>query len=90
MMKRISLGIFVVAAVLTQQALADATPSPSPSSDQIQNTTAVSADDDGESMNRYLSEACIVDKSDPYDIGETMHKGAFKGQCMDISSRGRQ
>jgi hypothetical protein len=41
----------------------------------------------GENTSRYLSGACITSKTDAYDIGETMHEGDFKGQCMDVSAR---
>jgi hypothetical protein len=35
----------------------------------------------------YHSEACILSKTDPYDLGEVMHAGDYKGQCMNTSIR---
>jgi hypothetical protein len=31
------------------------------------------------------SEACIINKADPYDVGPVMLKGPYKDQCIDIS-----
>lgn len=37
--------------------------------------------------NLFLSAACITSKTDPYDLGETVRAGAYKGQCMNTSIR---
>jgi hypothetical protein len=70
MMKRIRFGFLVLAAAFVQHAFADAG----------QATAAIQTADENQ------SEACIINKADPYDVGEMMHAGAFKGQCMDITT----
>jgi len=35
----------------------------------------------------YQSDACILSKTDPYDLGEVMREGDYKGQCMNTSLR---
>jgi hypothetical protein len=82
MMKRIRFGFLVVAAVFAQHAFADANlnkPSPSPSpSDTVLNQPVATP---------FQSESCILSKTDPYDVGEVMHAGDYKGQCMHTEIR---
>jgi hypothetical protein len=49
-------------------------------------THAFAADFAGENNSKFLSDSCITSKTDAYDIGETMHQGAWKGKCMDVSN----
>jgi hypothetical protein len=77
MMKQIRLGFLVLAAVVAQHAFADPSPSPSPSDVALNQPAATP----------YQSEACVLSKTDPYDLGEVMHAGDYKNQCMNTSIR---
>lgn len=73
MKKQIHFGFMIVVAAMATHAFADASPSPTPS--------VTSSSSGG------LSESCILDKSDPYDVGPVMIEGPFKGQCINTTIR---